>query len=119
MKNILVIDGADNATHSVFQATDEEFAAIFAGTDQDIEIVEDFVDRQGERAQDVLRPIWDRPILKHEAQGIHGTLYFGYAGKRHFLPASKREADWDRSAINLAQREHFAKAAALGSADQG
>lgn len=29
MKNVQVIDGATNATFSLFQATDEEFAAIF------------------------------------------------------------------------------------------
>lgn len=34
MKNIQVIDGAQNATFSVFQATDEEFALLFPdGTD--------------------------------------------------------------------------------------
>jgi hypothetical protein len=26
MKNIQIIDGADNATYSIFQATDDEFA---------------------------------------------------------------------------------------------
>ena len=29
MKNIQAIDGANNATFSVFQATDEEFALLF------------------------------------------------------------------------------------------
>lgn len=29
MKNIQIIDGAANATFSVFQATEEEYAAIF------------------------------------------------------------------------------------------
>ena len=29
MKNIQIIDGALNATFSVFQATDDEFASIF------------------------------------------------------------------------------------------
>ena len=31
MKNIQIIDGADSATLSIFQATNEEFAQIFPG----------------------------------------------------------------------------------------
>jgi hypothetical protein len=41
MKNIQVIDGADNCTFSIFQATDEEFAAIFPQSGQDIQLSED------------------------------------------------------------------------------
>ena len=58
MKNIQIIDGADNATFSIFQATDEEFAAIFPGDGQDIELSEDFHRRVGdERARAILTPI--------------------------------------------------------------
>ncbi len=47
MKNIQVIDGADNSTYSIFAATEDEFEIIFpVGTD--IEFIEDFVDRVGE-----------------------------------------------------------------------
>ncbi len=107
MRNIQIIDGADNATFSVFQATDEEFAAIFP-IDQDMELAEDFHARVGdERAQAVLTPIWERPILKREAQGIHGTLFYGWERNRGHLPASKREVDWDERAINEAQRRLF------------
>ena len=49
MKNIQVIDGAMNTTFSIFQATDVEFKA-------------------------ALRNIWERPIRKQDAHGIHGTL---------------------------------------------
>ena len=37
MKNIQIIDRAENATFSLFQATDEEFDAIFPGDGQDME----------------------------------------------------------------------------------
>jgi hypothetical protein len=107
MKNIQIIDGADNATFSIFQATDDEFAAIFPNN-QDMEFAEDFFARVGEqRAQAVLEPIWERPILKRDVQGIHGTLYYGWERKRRSLPASKREVDWDDRAINAAQRRLF------------
>lgn len=41
MKIIQVIDGADNATFSLFQATDEEFAILFPGEGQDMALSED------------------------------------------------------------------------------
>ena len=107
MKNVQIIDAAQNATFSVFQATDEEFAAIFPG-DQDMELVEDCIARVGEqRAGAILSGIWDRPILKSQAHGIHGTLFYGWSGRRAYLPESKREVDTDERSINEAQRRLF------------
>ncbi len=107
MRNILIIDGADNATFSVFQATEDEFHAIFPGL-QDMELIEDFVERVGEANADaVLNPIWERPILKRDAMGIHGTLFFDNERRRKYLPPSRREVDWDELAINHAQRQLF------------
>ncbi|HEX4847309.1 MAG TPA: hypothetical protein VFV30_04145 [Novosphingobium sp.] len=109
MKNIQIIDGAVNATFSLFQATDSEFAAIFPGG-QDMELIEDLVTRLGEeKASAILLPIWERPILKTEAQGIHGTIFYDNEARRDHLPASKREVDWPDGAINAAQRALFAQ----------
>lgn len=47
MKNIQIIDGALNATFSIFQATEEEFAAIFPDG-QDMELAEDLFERLGD-----------------------------------------------------------------------
>jgi hypothetical protein len=103
-----LIDSALNATSSVFQATEDEFATIFPAEGQDMELVEEFIERSGEeRAARILEPIWDRPILKRDTQGIHGTLYYGYADRRQHLPATKREVDWDDRSINSAQRQLF------------
>jgi hypothetical protein len=107
MKNIQVIDGAANATFSIFQATDEEFALIFPD-DWDIEIADELVERIGEdEVERVLSPIWERPILKREANGIHGTLFYDASDRREFLPKSKREVDWDDRFVNEAQRALF------------
>ena len=107
MRNILIVDGADNATFSVFQATDEEFRAIFPN-DQDMELAEDFFERVGEsQATAVLAPIWERPVLRRDANGIHGTLFYDNDRRRRHLPTSKREVDWDERAVNEAQRRLF------------
>ena len=109
MKNIQIIDGALNATFSIFQATEEEFGLIFPGSGQDIEVSEDFQRRVGaEKAKTVLNLVWSRPILKRDAQGIHGTLYCDWADRRGYLPATKREIAWDDASVNSAQRLLFA-----------
>ena len=51
MKNILIVDGALNATFSVLQATDEEFAMLFPNG-QEIEVAEDVIERTGEAVAD-------------------------------------------------------------------
>ncbi|MEO6340730.1 MAG: hypothetical protein ABIO39_11865 [Caulobacteraceae bacterium] len=107
MKNIQIIDGAQNASFSIFQATDEEFAAIFPAPGQDIEIAEDLFARLGENARVVVEPMWERPIHRRDAQGIHGALYYDYADRREHLPASKREIDRDPRSINWAQRQLY------------
>ena len=107
MKNVQIIDGADNATFSVFQATDEEFAVIFPNG-QDMELAEDFFARVGEElAGSILTPIWERPLLKRDAQGIHGTLFYDWEGNRQDIPATKREIDVDPLSVNFAQRRLF------------
>jgi hypothetical protein len=107
MRNVQIIDGASNATYSLFQATEEEFAAIFPDG-RDMELIEDLVSRLGEaEASRVLTPLWGRPILKREAIGVHGTLF--YDNEHRQIPESKREVDCDERSINLAQRELFSR----------
>ncbi len=57
----------------------------------------------------MLTPLWGRPILKRDALGIHGTLFYDSEHRREHIPLSKREVDWDSSSINQAQRGLFAK----------
>jgi len=109
LSNIQIIDGADSATFSIFQASADEFTQLFPNG-QDMEIAEDFIERVGEiRATKIFDTLWERPILKRDANGIHGTLYFNYASKRLAVPKSKREVGFDDSAINQAQRRLFAE----------
>ncbi|HWL83757.1 MAG TPA: hypothetical protein VNR89_22605 [Roseomonas sp.] len=109
MKNIQIVDGASNATFSIFQATEEEFAAIFPDG-RDMELVEDLFERLGsDEAIRVLRPLSDRPVLKRDALGIHGTLFYDNERRREHIPRSKREVDWAELSINHAQRELFSR----------
>lgn len=100
MRNIQVIDSADNCTFPIFQATGDEFAAVFPAPEQDIQFAED----SDETALKALVPVWERPIAKGSAKGIHGTLFYGFEEKRRHFPATKRERDWNPSALNHAQR---------------
>jgi len=106
-KNIQIVDKAPNAIFGIFQVTEDEFDQIFP-EDRDIEFAEDLFGRLGNNiASELLVPIWDRPILKRNAEGIHGTLFYNWADRKAHYPSSKREVDMDESAINEAQRILF------------
>lgn len=93
MKNVQVIDGADNCAYDIFSISDEQFLILFPEKGQNIEFVEDVIERLGDEvATATLRGLWERPCPKSTVQGIHGTLFFQLAGKRQYYP-SKQEAD--------------------------
>jgi hypothetical protein len=107
MKNIQVIDGALNCTFSIFQATEEEFALLFPEARQDIQYSEDLPGLSNqEEVWAGLTRIWERPIRKQDAQGIHGTLFYQLERYKKYYRA-KREDAIDPSAINHAQRSLF------------
>ena len=105
MKNIQIIDAGENCTFSLFQATDEEFALLFPEPRQDIQYTEDLGHEQEEIAA-ALRRIWERPIRKQEAQGIHGTLFYQLERYKQWY-REKREDAVNPLAINAAQRRLF------------
>ncbi len=109
MKNIQIIDGAINATYSIFQATESEYNIIFPD-ECDMELIEDLIARLGDdETNRVLAPLWERPILKRNAVGIHGTLFYDNDHRRNFRPQSKREVDWNEQTINQAQFDLFSR----------
>ncbi len=118
LKNVQVIDWADNATFSVFRATDDEFDYLFPEPGQDIEFAEDFASRHHkDHVAAILNNLWLHPIHKRQVNGIDGTLIFDGAAKiRQHIPASKREIDRDPRQINPAQRELYATMRALDEA---
>jgi hypothetical protein len=97
VKNILVIDAAQNCSFSVCAVEDDDFAILFPALGQDIEFTDDLTARIGEvEAGRVVLRSTTRRIRKKDAIGIHGTLFFGFAERRKHFP-NKREArlfDW-------------------------
>ncbi|MEE4235684.1 MAG: hypothetical protein V2I51_03080 [Anderseniella sp.] len=106
MKNIQIIDDAANCTFSIFQATDEEFALIFPGEDQEIQFSVDFPE-DDETLAAALENIWNRPIRKRDALGIHGTIFYGLRRYKKTYPVLREDGVTPLS-ISPAQREHFA-----------
>ena len=91
MKNILVIDGADNCVYDIFAAPEDVFDLVFApGTDiafaEDLDLRPD-ADRVGE----ALGTIWVNRVPKRDVQGIHGTLFYGLLHKRQYYPTLRDE----------------------------
>ena len=91
MKNIQVIDGAMNCSYDIFSVAEEEFNILFPEAGQDIEFIEDVIERVGddERLGRVMRNVWARPVKKPDVIGIHGTLFYELSWKKEFYPTKK------------------------------
>lgn len=95
MKNIQVIDGAENSVYDIFAATDEEFALIFP-EGQDVGFIEEVMARGPERELDeAFTRIWKRRVSKRDAMGIHGILFYELDHKKQYYPTRR-----DEEAIN-------------------
>lgn len=107
MKNIQIIDGASNCTFSIFQATAEEFNLLFPEPGQDIQFSEDLEGLSNQDAvMSALGSLWERPIKKCDAMGIHGTIFYELERYREVYPG-KTEASVNPSAISYVQRQLY------------
>ncbi|MCG3268148.1 hypothetical protein [Yoonia sp. I 8.24] len=96
MKTIQIIDGAENCAYDCFLADDELFEAIFPENGQDIEFIEDFLERVSDGSCDSLFALmWERRVPKKGIKGIDGSLYYELLGKKKFYP-NKRDSDLKR-----------------------
>ena len=95
MKNIQVIDGADNCVYDIFALTEDEFLLIFpAGTD--IAFSDEVWARGPEKElAEAFSRIWTRRLAKRDAVGIHGQLFYQLDHKMQYYPTRK-----DEEAIN-------------------
>jgi hypothetical protein len=95
MKNIQIIDGAQNCVYDIFEATDEEFALVFpAGTD--IAFIDEVYESGNKQLLDeAFTRIWQRPVKKSQANGIHGIVFYELAKKKVYYPTRR-----DDEAVN-------------------
>ena len=91
MKNIQVIDGAKNSVYDIFAATDEEFALVFPeGTD--IAFIDEVIaNGGGEQLDAAFNNIWQRRVIKSEALGIHGIIFYELEEKKVYYPTRRDE----------------------------
>jgi hypothetical protein len=107
---ILVVDDALNCTFPLYGVTQSELHAIF-GKGRDIAFIDEVNQRLGGRAGTILSRVWERPMLKHRARGIHGTLFYLQNSRRlesamRTWP-TRRECEVFPSAIPYQMREMF------------
>ena len=101
VKNIQVIDGAENCVYDVFAASEEEFAIIFPG-EQDIAFIDEVYGRGNRESLDrALTAIWTRRIPKRDVQGIHGILFYELEGKKPYYASRKDEEAVNPNGSNL------------------
>jgi hypothetical protein len=92
MKNIQVIDGASNCSYDIFAMTEEEFRILFPDPGQDIEFIEDAIDRTGnDELGEIMRNVWKRPVKKPDVTGIHGTLFYELLWKKKYYPNKRSD----------------------------
>jgi hypothetical protein len=92
MKNIQIIDGADNCVYDIFAATEEEFDLIFPlGTD--IAFIDEVysIAKNRKSLDNAFNNIWGRRIEKSTAQGIHGIVFYELDKKKIYYPTRKDE----------------------------
>lgn len=106
MKNVQVIDGAGNCTYSLFAVPDEDFPQLFPA-DTDIAFPDEIVARIGEeRAGAIMASLWEHPVHKRTAQGIHGTLFYELDYKKALYP-TRQEVGMNPGSYNAAQRKLY------------
>jgi hypothetical protein len=91
LKNIQVIDGADNCVYDIFATTDTEFSLIFRpGTDIAF-IDEVYAEGDSQILDAAFTKIWERRVKKVDVVGIHGTLFYELDHKRIYYPTRRDE----------------------------
>ncbi|WP_085908993.1 hypothetical protein [Kiloniella majae] len=93
MKNIQIIEPAQNCTYDIFSIDDESFNLIFPNN-QDIEFNDDLFQRLGETlALNLSNLLWKNRVRKKDVQGIHGTLFYDMPEKKQFYPTKKDDEE--------------------------
>lgn len=91
MKNVQVIDGADNAVYDVFAVSDADFGLIFP-PGQDVAFLDEVRAREDSDVLDAaFERIWAHRVPKSQVMGIHGLLFVDLPGKKAYYPSRRDE----------------------------
>jgi hypothetical protein len=91
MKNIQVIDGAQNGTNEIYAISDKLFSLIFPkGTD--VAFIADLERKFGELDRR-FKVLYKRPLDKKSIRGIHGTLILDMSCRDPKFFPTRREAE--------------------------
>src|SRR5580704_8199838 len=91
IRNIQVIDGAQNCVYDIFSATQSEFSLIFPAG-QDVAFIDEVIARgSSEELNAAFENIWRRRIAKKEAMGIHGLLFYELERKKVYYRTRRDE----------------------------
>ena len=91
LKNVLIIDGAENCIYDIFSFSEEQFAIIFtSGTDVAF-IDEVEANNSEETINKAFAGVWNRRVPKREVVGIHGTIFYNLEKKKSYYPTRKDE----------------------------
>ncbi|MBW8810229.1 hypothetical protein [Lysobacter capsici] len=86
MKNIQVIEPAQNCVYDIFAIDDEGFALIFP-EGQDVAFADEVATRHPEHLlEPVFERLWRQRVPKHQAKGIHGLLFCDLDEKKQYYP---------------------------------
>lgn len=91
MKNIMVVDGADNCAYDVFAATEEEFSLFFPDPGQDIAFIDEIAGPE-DQVDEAFRHLWLRPVDKKTIAGLHGMIFCELDLKKQYYP-NRRDSD--------------------------
>ena len=101
MKNIQIIDGAQNCAYDIFSATDEEFDLVFP-VGKDIAFIEEvYAGADATKLDAAFEKIWQRRIKKSEAKGIHGIIFYELDEKKIYYPTRIDEEAINPDGSNL------------------
>ena len=108
-RNIQTVDGAQTCTYPIWQVSDVDFALFFSEHGQEIQFAGDIGSLPQQRAVRAAGArLWQRPIRKCDAMGIHGTFFFDAELERYRAwYSSLREDGFDPEALSSAQRRLY------------
>ena len=105
MKNIQLIEPAENCVYALYSCSDEHFNVFFPLENQDVEFAEEVCARVSQqKADEIFGALYGSPIDKKEAVGIHGTLFLQLGLRKKHYP-NKSEQDIEEWHLLLAMRK--------------